>query len=517
MRELRLLVGVSFRQMLHTFATGQGKKKNATAAGAVGLMAFLALYISGLYSWLMGELLEEAGVLEFLLPVMTLLAVAVSLVFTFFAASGIIFSGKDTDLIRDALQDERPLSGEPSVCWPLDDPVGSGWLYLRREKGSPLFPALSALHSVRSLPALPAGFPGGLCGRLGRRQNEASGAVVKSDFHRPVSGADAGMYADQSDRYSFAESPGRGPSPVHDLVFTHRPVGQRNGGKPGGAAGQLDPLRPAFFWRNLAVSIRYQAILSSLQSRLIRNDYRLTKVKEEGPFGAMLKKEIGRLFSTPSYLFNAGVGVVLLLAAGVWMTVMKDQMALLMEVAGHELADPVLLGGMAFLLATVYPTAVSISLEGRTIWLLKEAPLKPSILFGAKICLNLVLAWPATLIFTILAACSLGISAMRAICMALVSLAMTGFLAAAELMVNLHFPKLDWDNDTVVIKQSASAMIACLGSILIVAAAAGLYVLTGRKIGFEVFCLAMAVLFTALGLLVWRKLMRNGPSRFEAL
>ena len=48
MRELRLLVGVSFRQMLHTFATGQGKKKNATAAGAVGLMAFLALYISGL-------------------------------------------------------------------------------------------------------------------------------------------------------------------------------------------------------------------------------------------------------------------------------------------------------------------------------------------------------------------------------------------------------------------------------------------------------------------------------------
>ena len=74
---------------------------------------------------------------------------------------------------------------------------------------------------------------------------------------------------------------------------------------------------------------------------------------------------------------------------------------------------------------------------------------------------------------------------MRAICMALVSLAMTGFLAAAELMVNLHFPKLDWDNDTVVIKQSASAMIACLGSILIVAAAAGLYVLTGRKIGFR--------------------------------
>ena len=73
MRELRLLIGISFRQMLYTFAAGQGRKKNVTMAGAIGLMAFLALYISGLYSWLMGELLEEAGVLEFLIPMMTLL------------------------------------------------------------------------------------------------------------------------------------------------------------------------------------------------------------------------------------------------------------------------------------------------------------------------------------------------------------------------------------------------------------------------------------------------------------
>ena len=526
MRELRLLVGVSFRQMLHTFATGQGKKKNATAAGAVGLMAFLALYISGLYSWLMGELLEEAGVLEFLLPVMPLLAVAVSLVFTFFAASGIIFGGKDTDLILSMPVSAFSVMLSRMSALYLENLLFVGlWMipsgaagYIFGERTDPLYFLRLAL-SILFVPFLPS-----LLASLGAYVVAWAGARMK---HRALLSNLISIVLFLALMLGCMQI-----NQIGTLLLNHReearrlfmtwflPIGLLGKGMEGNRAALLGSwilCALPFFGVTWLFSIRYQAILSSLQSRLIRNDYRLTKVKEEGPFGAMLKKEIGRLFSTPSYLFNAGVGVVLLLAAGVWMTVMKDQMALLMEVAGHELADPVLLGCMAFLLATVYPTAVSISLEGRTIWLLKEAPLKPSILFGAKICLNLVLAWPATLIFTILAACSLGISAMRAICMALVSLAMTGFLAAAELMVNLHFPKLDWDNDTVVIKQSASAMIACLGSILIVAAAAGLYVLTGRKIGFEVFCLAMAVLFTALGLLVWRKLMRNGPSRFEAL
>ena len=96
-------------------------------------------------------------------------------------------------------------------------------------------------------------------------------------------------------------------------------------------------------------------------------------------------------------------------------------------------------------------------------------------------------------------------------------MAMTGFLAAAGLSVNLCFPRLDADNDTVVIKQSASAIIACLGSMLIAGAAAGLYVLIGRKTGLEVFCLAMTALFVGLWMLTWRWLLKEGALKFEAL
>ena len=231
----------------------------------------------------------------------------------------------------------------------------------------------------------------------------------------------------------------------------------------------------------------------------------------------MVKKEVGRLFSTTAYLLNAGMGVFLLLAAGIWMAVARDQIAPLVSIAGHDAADPVILGCMAFLLATVYPSAVSISLEGRTIWLLKEAPLKPSALFGAKACLNLILAWPATLVFTALSAFALEMAPARAACMALSGLALSGFLAVAGLALNLHFPKLDCDNDTVVIKQSASAMIACFGSIILVALSAGLYVLVGNRIGMEAFCLAMTALFAVSGLILWKILMQKGPSRLEAL
>ena len=252
MRELRLLVGVSFRQMLHTFATGQGKKKNATAAGAVGLMAFLALYISGLYSWLMGELLEEAGVLEFLLPVMTLLAVAVSLVFTFFAASGIIFSGKDTDLILSMPVSAFSVMLSRMSALYLENLLFVGlWMipsgaagYIFGERTDPLYFLRLAL-SILFVPFLPS-----LLASLGAYVVAWAGARMK---HRALLSNLISIVLFLALMLGCMQINQIGTLLLNHREEAHRPVGQRNGGKPGGAAGQLDPLRPAFFWRNLAV------------------------------------------------------------------------------------------------------------------------------------------------------------------------------------------------------------------------------------------------------------------------
>ena len=526
MRELRLLIGISFRQMLYTFAAGQGRKKNVTMAGAIGLMAFLALYISGLYSWLMGELLEEAGVLEFLIPMMTLLAVAVSLIFTFFAAGGIVFGGKDTDFILSMpvsafcvmLSRMSALYLENLLfvgLWMI--PAGAaGFVFAGRTDPSYFLRLVLSILFVPFLPSALACLGGYVVAWAGARMRHRallSNLISIALFLALMAGS---MQVNQ----------------IGILLLNHRkeaqrlfmtwllPIGLLGRGMDGDWGALLCSLCLCvlpFLGITWLFSFRYQAILSGLKSRLVRTDFCLKAQKAQGPFAAMLKKEISRFFSTPSYLLNAGMGAVLLLAAGVWMAVAKELPTTLLEIAGHGTTDPLVLGCMALLLSMIYPSAVSVSLEGRTVWLLKEAPLKPSVLFGAKICLNLTLAWPCILLFTALASLTLGIAPFRAACMALACLSMTGFLAAAGLSVNLCFPRLDADNDTVVIKQSASAIIACLGSMLIAGAAAGLYVLIGRKTGLEVFCLAMTALFAGLWMLTWRWLMKEGALKFEAL
>lgn len=103
MRKLWVLLKLNFRAMLRAFSFRSGagsiKKKAAGGLGALLLMAFLALYLSGVYSFLLASMLAEVGIVEMVLPLMALMACVMSLMFTLFAASGLVFGGKDSDIV----------------------------------------------------------------------------------------------------------------------------------------------------------------------------------------------------------------------------------------------------------------------------------------------------------------------------------------------------------------------------------------------------------------------------------
>ena len=77
MRKLWVLLKLNFRAMLRAFSfrsgAGSSKKKAAGGLGALLLMAFLALYLSGVYSFLLASMLAEVGIVEMVLPLMALM------------------------------------------------------------------------------------------------------------------------------------------------------------------------------------------------------------------------------------------------------------------------------------------------------------------------------------------------------------------------------------------------------------------------------------------------------------
>lgn len=523
MHELMLLIQVNFKQMLHTFSVGRGSKKNMGTLGALGLMAFLALYLSGIYSWMLGDLLREAGALFFLLPVMMLLAVAASLMLSFFSASGIVFGGRDSDFMLSLpvsaftvmLAKMSALYLENLVftgLWML--PCGAAAWYFGTVS-DPLF-LLRLAAAILFLPLLPS-----LLAALGGFFITWAQARMK---HKVLAANLVSLALLALLLLSCLQI-----NQLGALFLTHQkeamrlfftwlaPIGFLGKGLLGDwlslLAGLFLCLLP-FLLVTWLFSAQYQQILSGLKSRSLRTDYRLTRVTGSGPFSALFQKELKRLFSSSVYLLNTGISVFLLIGLAVFLLINREQLALFADAFGTDNLPLLFLGCMAMLLSMVYPSAVSLSLEGKNLWLLKEAPISPAVLFGAKAALNLVLAWPASLLAVLLFSLTGSLPVPDSLCILLVCLGGTGFLAVAGLVLNLHFPKTDCGNETIIIKQSASSMLAVFGAMLFVLLLAGLWFLLWKLFSFPALCLLTATLLAVLTALLWRWLMTRGAQIF---
>ena len=101
MKNFFVLLKVSIRSMLlsSTNSRGRSKKKAATGLGAVFLIAFLGLYLSGIYSYLLMKALAPSNMEVLVFIFMGMVALVGGLLFTTFAVKGVVFGGKDNDLL----------------------------------------------------------------------------------------------------------------------------------------------------------------------------------------------------------------------------------------------------------------------------------------------------------------------------------------------------------------------------------------------------------------------------------
>ena len=172
---------------------------------------------------------------------------------------------------------------------------------------------------------------------------------------------------------------------------------------------------------------------------------------------------------------------------------------------------------IGFFSTTICTTCVSISLEGKTFWILKEAPVSPKTYFSSKIAVNLLVAWPSVLLCTVPLGIVYGVDPVTLAASVFVLLALGLLVALYGLAVNLLFPKMDAPNDTIVVKQSVSALIGALGGWVILAAAVGGYFLFGRLMPVAGYMAVWGVLFLVLSAAVWGWLLKGGAKRLRQL
>ena len=234
--------------------------------------------------------------------------------------------------------------------------------------------------------------------------------------------------------------------------------------------------------------------------------------------GALLRRELARFGANGMYILNAAMGSILTVAAAVALIIYRGTLIALLEPLPAGWTAALMAVALCFLCGTDVISAPSISLEGKTLWLLKSLPVAPRAILMSKVELHLVIALPPTLIASACCVIALPLTAAEAAAVVLLPALMCVFGALLGVVANLRFPKFDYINETAVVKNSASVMIAMFGSWAVLAAPAILYfVLLDGLVGLTAYLYICAAALAAACAAMYAYLGRGGSRRFENL
>lgn len=244
-------------------------------------------------------------------------------------------------------------------------------------------------------------------------------------------------------------------------------------------------------------------------------------IAQKSIFSTLLSKEYTRFKTCSTYMLNCSLGTLLLPALGVFILVKTDLVKTLVSsiftaLPGAEIVMFCLL--ICFIAATNAVTAPSVSLEGKTLWMMRSLPIDSREPLLAKLTLHLILTVPSVLICSVCAAIAVKPGALGTVLIIVFPIVFTVMNAALGLIIGILKPNLNWTREIVPIKQSACIIIYLIASFATVAVPALIYFLALKgAVDATLFLFIVLALYTAVTVyeLVW--LMRRGAKKFAAL
>ena len=248
--------------------------------------------------------------------------------------------------------------------------------------------------------------------------------------------------------------------------------------------------------------------------------YKEKAVKRQGADRALLRREISRFLSSPSYMLNCALGSLFLIAVGIFSLIRGAWLVDILTQSNESLVEyaPALSClGVCVLSSMNIITAPSISLEGKSLWIARSLPVSSWQILKAKLGLHLLFTCVPVLICSICFCIALGIDAVASAAVIIIPQIYTLLCAVSGLRVNIRMPNLTWSSESGAVKQSLGIMLAmCLGWAYIIVLVV-VYLFAVQVLP-NVFALIIATAIIAIITAIsFARLKRKGVKRFETL
>ena len=246
--------------------------------------------------------------------------------------------------------------------------------------------------------------------------------------------------------------------------------------------------------------------------------YREKRGMRRSPLWALTVREFIHLGSSSGYMLNAGLGILFIPAFSIWLLIdgsLLDAVKTLGTWA--EAILPALMAAACMgLCAMVFFSACSVSLEGRTLWLVRTAPIPTRTVLLSKCLFHALLVAPCALASGVMISIAVGCTAPTAILLTLTILFFSLFSAVFGLAANLWLPKLEWKNELVPIKQGGATLVAMFGNAILAALFGGIAILLSLVAPWlGLLASTLLTLGATIGMLAY--ILTIGVRQFEAL
>ena len=250
-------------------------------------------------------------------------------------------------------------------------------------------------------------------------------------------------------------------------------------------------------------------------------------IKTKSPLQAIIAKEIKTFFKTPVFIINAGFALVLFMIATIGIAFKYNSFIDLFasDENAFGLAKETIINNLSILilmiiLVTSYMTSITssvISLEGRNIRILKSLPIKVKTILMGKVLAPLLITTPVLLIGDIILFMVMKIGIIEALLLIVLSILIPSVSHFIGIIVNLQYPKLEWENTAEVVKQSASSFISVMIGIVLMIITLVIVSSTIGHIKPLIILIIMFLLHAIINAILYLYLTKNGVKSFNKL
>lgn len=248
----------------------------------------------------------------------------------------------------------------------------------------------------------------------------------------------------------------------------------------------------------------------------------LGRIRAGSASSALVYKEMRHFLGSPVYLTNMGIGIVLTAALVVAGLIFRQKLMLWLEVP--ELSalivplKPLLITAiLSFTVSSICISTPSVSLEGKSLWILKSLPVSARQIVTAKLHFHCYLATPITVAAGLVLAAAYGCDLLDIALCGLVPGLLTVFCGLLGLLCGLKWAKMDWLSEAYPCKQSVSVLVAMFGTMGLPVVLGVLYLALADVLQPVVYLALCAVLLVFICLGLYRALMTWGLRRWSSL